>query len=177
MPDTDAMISRVREYIEESRRPHKSSCVGLGVMLLACAAVLLGQAACGGDRTASPTPDEVAVQQVREYFAGAGARYVEGLTVQDVRVIDEPRGRTLFLRFVSSDSGQSYDPFLSLYFMSTSDDGWPADLNRAGLRLAWVRMEFDYQDGSSSETLEVDIAGHGVAGSTRIRPGPPTTGP
>jgi hypothetical protein len=96
--------------------------------------------------------------------------------VEDVQVTDEPRGKTLSLTFVSNGSTQGSDSLLGLYYASISDNSWTAELNKLGLRLAWVQMKFDYHDGSSPETLEVDIAGHGIAGSTRIRSGPPTTG-
>jgi hypothetical protein len=51
-----------------------------------------------------------------------------------------------------------------------------SELNHIGLSLAFVQMKFDFHEGSSPETLEVDIAGHGIAGSTRLRSGPSNAG-
>ena len=82
--------------------------------------------------------------------------------------------RTLSVKFVSVDPDQS-DSFWPLHWGSISANAcWTTELNQAGVDLAWVRMELVYQDGWS-ETLEVEIARPDIAGSTRLRPGPPTT--
>jgi hypothetical protein len=140
------------------------------ILLVAALIVLL--ASCGTGTAASGTPDEQAARQVQEYFAGKGARFAKGVTAENIRVTDGAQGRTLSVRFVTDGSGGDF-AFLSLYYGSAGEEGWTAELNQAGLNFAWVNMEFDYQDGSPPETLEVDIARQGIAGSTRLRPGPP----
>lgn len=136
--------------------------------------VVLAVAGCGGDAVTTASGDSEAARQVETYFANQGARFVPGIVLEDVRVANESHGRTLSVKFVSVDPDQP-DSFWPLYWGSISADAcWTAELNQAGLDLAWVRMEFVYQDGWS-ETLEVDIARHGIAGSTRLRPGPTTT--
>jgi hypothetical protein len=97
--------------------------------------------------------------------------------VKNIQVTGEIGGRRLSLTFVSDGSSRAAASLSSLYYMSISEDGWVAELNRSGLSLAWVQMEFDYHDGSSPETVDVDVAARSVAGSTRLRPGPLTTRP
>lgn len=141
------------------------------VLAIALAVALAG---CGRDAVTAAPGDSQAAREVETYFANQGARFVPGIVVKDVRVADESRGRTLSVRFVSVDPDQP-DSFWPLYWGSISADAcWTAELNQAGLNLAWVCMQFVYQDGWS-ETLEVDIARHDITGSTRLRPGPATT--
>jgi hypothetical protein len=162
---------------DKSRTSAHRSSARFVFAVLACAIVVFGQAGCRTSSAASTSSDQDAAQRVGEYFAGVGAHWVEGLAVKDIRVTNESRGRTLSLTFLSDGSAQGSDSLLGLYYASISEHGWTAELNKTGLGLLWVRMEFDYHDGSAPETLEVDIAGHGVAGSTRIRAGGPTTSP
>ena len=143
--------------------------------ILAGVVLVVVLAGCGRDAVTVDPGDPGAAREIETYFANQGARFVPGIVVEDVQVTDGSRGRTLSLTFVSDTSGKGGD-FDSLYYGSVGEDGWTAELNQTGLDLAWVRMEFVYQDGFS-ETLVVDIAGRDIAGSTRLRPGPPTTRP
>jgi len=147
--------------------------VGRFAAVLALLLLVVGVAACGTGSAAGGVPDEKAAQQVQVYFAGAGAHWVQGVAVQDVRVTAEPQGRTLSVRFVSNIPGDE-GPFVGLYYSSVGEGGWTAGLNAAGLNLAWVDMVFDYGDGVP-DTLHVVIARQAIAGSTRLRRGPTTT--
>ena len=146
------------------------------LLTLAGVVVVTGLLGCGHS-AAAPGGDQGAAKTVREYFAGDGARYVEGLIVKNIQVIDQIGGRRLLLTFAGDGSSRSEASFSSLYYMATSEDGWISDLNKSVLSIAWVEMVFDYGDGSSPETLDVNVAARDVAGSTRLRPGPATTSP
>ena len=151
--------------------------VRLLLTLVAGAGVMIGVTGCAASSGVTQAVDRDAAKQVQEYFAGSGARYVEGLAVRNIEVTDEIGGRRLSLTFVSDGSGGAATSLSSLYYMSTAEDGWVAELNKSGLSVAWVRMEFDYPDGTSPETLDVNVTARSVAGSTRLRPGPATTRP
>ena len=126
--------------------------------------------------TSCTSGDQKAAQQVKEYFAGKGARFVTGITVENVQVTNAPEGRTLTVRFVSVEPGGETASFLSLYYGSADmQGGWMAELNQAGLNIAFVDMAFDYKDGTPPETLVANFARQSIMGGTRLRPGPPTT--
>jgi hypothetical protein len=144
------------------------------LLALAAAVVVAGLVGCRSPSTA-PAVDQDAAQAVQAYFAGDGARYVQGLLAKDIEVTDQVGGQRLSVLFVGDGSSRAEACFSSLYYMATSDDGWIADLNKKSLSIAWVAMAFDYGDGSAHERLTVDVARRRVAGSTRLRPGPPTT--
>ena len=112
---------------------------------------------------------------MQDYFARAG--YLQGIILRDIQLSDDGQGRTLSLTFAGDGLEQAAELFSNLYYGSTSDDGWPAQLNKAGLGLGRVRMTFDWGDGTAPEALEVDVARRSVAGSTRIPSEPPTTAP
>ncbi len=89
--------------------------------------------------------------RVEDYFGKAG--YLEGITVKDIQLSDDAQGRTLSLTFAGDGSEQAAELFSNLYYGSTSDDGWPAQLNKAGLGLARIRMTFDWGDGTAPEAI------------------------
>ena len=86
--------------------------------------------------------------RVEDYFARAG--YLQGITVKDIQLSDDVQGRTLSLTFAGDGSEKAAELFSNLYYGSTSDDGWPAQLNKAGLGLACIRMTFDWGDGNGA---------------------------
>jgi hypothetical protein len=152
-------------------RPRFAAALVLAVLV---AGTVLALAVAGCGRPAEGVADEQAAERVYEYFAGDGARFVTGIDVRDVVVADGPQGRMLSVKFVSTGPDESDGRFTSLYYGSAGSDGWTGDLNRLGLGIVQVSMEFHYADGGS-DSLQVDIARQSIAGSTRLRPGPATT--
>jgi hypothetical protein len=169
MPDRDSPNMATLSDSVFSRRV----IMGLAVVaVLACAAAFTGLAACG-----TPAPgsvDEEATDRVLVYFAGEGADFVTGISVHDVNVKTTSQGRVLSVTFVRSATGETDGSFSSLYYGSVGDGGWTAALNKLGLNLTSVSMEFDYGDGLP-DRLEANIARQSIAGSTRLRQGPSTT--
>jgi hypothetical protein len=118
--------------------------------------------------------DTKAGRKVEEFFAGDGARWVAGLKAQDVTMIEESRGRSLKVTFVSDGSDQANNSLTALYYGATTSDGWTAALNAIGLKLVWVNMEFRYPP-AWVDRLEVDVVQGFVFGTFRLRGGASST--
>jgi hypothetical protein len=143
-------------------------------LLVAVVSIALAVALEGCGKPALGSDDQEATARVLAYFAGEGAGFVTGISVRDVNVKTTSQGRVLSVTFVRPATGETDGSFSSLYYGSVGDSGWTAALNKLGLNLTSVSMEFDYGDGLP-DRLEVNIARQSIAGSTRLRQGPSTT--